>query len=210
MGYHINAQGFKPPENRVSAILEYQQPPTIFDFRRFNGIFNYYRASIANAAQLQAPLTDLLRGSIKRKDKRSIKWTSQLSEAFVRCKNSIAHAVRTSSLDLDAPIALLTDANAQRERHFRCLDARGHHVEPRACNFIAHTPVSNHRWIQAPLRHLHRTGAPVHPARPSEGSLQCHPLASASQRPRHCQGSEGKIRLARTQKRRTEVGTGVH
>ena len=44
--------------------------------------------------QLQSPLIDLLRGATKKKDKHAINGTPQLSEAFVRCRGGIVHALR--------------------------------------------------------------------------------------------------------------------
>ena len=82
---------------------------TIADLRRFNGVFNAYRAFIPNAAEFQAPLSDLLRGSKKKKDKRPIEWTPELTAAFERYRNSIADVVRTSFLKPDAPLVLTTD-----------------------------------------------------------------------------------------------------
>ena len=48
--FHVNEDGFMPPPDRVTSILEYPKPPTIADLRRLNGVFNDYRALIPNAA----------------------------------------------------------------------------------------------------------------------------------------------------------------
>ena len=112
LGYHVNADGFKPPEDRIKTIINYPQPVTIEELRRFNGIFNFYRAAIPGAARLEAPLTDLLQGSQKKKDKRLIEWTPELEAAFNACRLGITEAVRMTFLAPDAPLTLLTDASS--------------------------------------------------------------------------------------------------
>ena len=76
--------------------------------KRFLGIIGFYRHCIPYAAELQAPLHDLIKG-LPRKAK--IKWTAEAEQAFQRCKDSLADAVCTTFLLPNAPLALRTDAS---------------------------------------------------------------------------------------------------
>lgn len=62
LGYSVSAAGTKPLETKVQAIQEYPVPETVKELRRFLGMLNFYRRLIPNAAQLQAPLNELLAG----------------------------------------------------------------------------------------------------------------------------------------------------
>ena len=75
LGYVINQFGYRPPPERVQAIVDYPKPQTIQELRRFLGIVNYYRSVIPRAAELLMPLNAYLTDS--RKDKRKIQWNAE-------------------------------------------------------------------------------------------------------------------------------------
>ena len=110
LGYLVSKDGFQPPPNKVEAIQQYPRPTTTTELRSFLGIINYYRRCIPKAAELQAPLNNLLKG-IKKKHAR-LTWTEEAEQAFQRCKDSITEAVCTTFLDPMAPLALRTDASS--------------------------------------------------------------------------------------------------
>ena len=101
LGYSVNADGFKPPPDRIKAIVEYSRPPTIADLRRFRGLINFYHSLIPNAAEMQVPLTDLLQGA-KKKDKRSIDGPP--SARFLISGAPLALSADASSTDLGAAL----------------------------------------------------------------------------------------------------------
>lgn len=109
LGYNISSHGYTPPEARVQALKEFPKPKTIDQLRRFLGIMNFHRQSIAHAAQLQVPLNDLLKGTTK-KDKRQILWNANSEKAFNDCKNSLAIAAMLNYPSPAASMGLTTDA----------------------------------------------------------------------------------------------------
>lgn len=76
LGHLINEQGTRPLPDRVEAVHSFTKPVTISDLRRFLGIINFYRKSLKNAAEVQAPLHVYLVGA-KKKDKRLIECTAR-------------------------------------------------------------------------------------------------------------------------------------
>ena len=108
LGYVINQDGYKPPQNRVQGIIEYPKPSTIKDLRRFLGMLNYYRRCIPHAAKMQAPHNAYLK-DFRKNDKRKVDWTKQAEEAFNHCKRSLASIAATIHLSPSAHLALTTD-----------------------------------------------------------------------------------------------------
>ncbi|XP_050315272.1 uncharacterized protein LOC126749609 [Anthonomus grandis grandis] len=111
LGFTVNARGFKPPAEKVEAILAYPRPETLWDLKRYLGAVNYFRAHMPHAAHSQVLLNDQLRGSRKR-DKRRIEWTPQLIEAFESTRKALADATSSSFLNPDAKIGLTADASS--------------------------------------------------------------------------------------------------
>lgn len=110
LGYNISPQGYTPPDSRVQSLKEFPKPNTIDQLRRFLGVMNFYRQCISHAAQLQAPLNEMLKGTLK-KDKRPVSWSAIAEKAFNDCKNSLATAAMLNYPSPAAPMALTTDAS---------------------------------------------------------------------------------------------------
>ena len=62
LGYLVSAEGTQPLPDKVQAIRSYPRPQTAKQLRQFLGMLNFYRRFISKAAQLQAPLNDVLQG----------------------------------------------------------------------------------------------------------------------------------------------------
>ncbi|CAB0043629.1 unnamed protein product, partial [Trichogramma brassicae] len=107
--YLISEHGFKPPAAKVEAITRFPKPSDSTQLRRFIGMLNFYRRCLPHAAELMSPLTDLLRGLQKKKEKLS--WSAQADEAFERIKQAMASAVRSAFYHPGQPLALHTDAS---------------------------------------------------------------------------------------------------
>lgn len=75
LGYLVSSEGIKPLPRRVQAILEFKQPTTVGDLRKFLGLVNFYRKFLPNAAAKQAILYDFLKGSVRKQDKREVTWS---------------------------------------------------------------------------------------------------------------------------------------
>ncbi|CAB0034011.1 unnamed protein product [Trichogramma brassicae] len=89
-GYLISERGFEPPAAKVEAIARFPKPSDSTQLRRFIGMLNFYRRCLPRAAELMSPLTDLLRGLQKKKEK--LAWSAQADEAFERIKQAMASA----------------------------------------------------------------------------------------------------------------------
>ena len=56
LGYSVNADGIKPPTERVKAILKIPKPADIKQLRRYLGMINFYRRFIPGAAKILQPI----------------------------------------------------------------------------------------------------------------------------------------------------------
>lgn len=110
LGYTVNENGIKPPQEKISAIIQYPKPTTVEELRRFLGMINYYRENIPNAASIQAPLNAYLHGA-KKRDKTAIQWCDDGIQAFEKCKRSIQNAAFLAHPHHSVPIALMCDAS---------------------------------------------------------------------------------------------------
>ena len=110
LGYHVSAAGTKPLNTKVQAIQEFTVPKTVKELRRFLGMLNFYRRFVPNAAQLQAPLNNVLAGS-KTKGSHPVDMTPELLKAFEDCKTSLSQATLLSHPDPSAELAIVTDAS---------------------------------------------------------------------------------------------------
>uniref|UniRef100_A0ABD2XB60 RNA-directed DNA polymerase n=1 Tax=Trichogramma kaykai TaxID=54128 RepID=A0ABD2XB60_9HYME len=108
-GYHVSSSGFRPPESKTQAIVDFPRPVDSTQLRRFLGMTNFYRRCIPGAAALMAPLTELLKGLVKKKER--LAWTPEAEAAFERTKKAMTEAVRSSFLSPSQPLALYTDAS---------------------------------------------------------------------------------------------------
>ena len=109
LGYEVTSQGIRPLPEKVEAILNFPQPETAKQLRRFLGTINFNRLGIPKAAEIQVPLNDLLQGNIK--GKAPIQWNSEALQAFEECKKSLANAALIAYPAPDAALALFTDAS---------------------------------------------------------------------------------------------------
>lgn len=111
LGFHVSADGYKPPPHKIEAIGNFPRPKDSTELRRYMGLFNYYHRCIPKAAEILAPLNDLLRGLPQKKKKIELNWTPEADAAFQRSKLAISEATTSSFLKADAPLALRTDAS---------------------------------------------------------------------------------------------------
>ncbi|XP_015118909.1 uncharacterized protein LOC107042386 [Diachasma alloeum] len=110
LGHTINAQGIKPPADRVRAILEYPKPSNVKSLRRFLGALNFYRKFMKGAAEILAPLNAAHRGPAV-KGKHPVDWTPEMEAAFDASKRALAEATHLSHPNVHAEWAVFTDAS---------------------------------------------------------------------------------------------------
>lgn len=110
LGHHISPEGSRPLPDKVTAIANFPKPKTIKDLRRFLGMLNFYRRFVKNAAQTQAPLHHLLKGTDS-KGRKPVEWTPEAEVAFAQCKEQLANATLLAHPAVNAPLRLTSDAS---------------------------------------------------------------------------------------------------
>ncbi|GFT97580.1 hypothetical protein TNCV_1034201 [Trichonephila clavipes] len=120
LGFKVSESGIEPLSDRVDCILNFPQPTTLTQLRRFLGLFNFYRRFVPKAAHFLAPLNKFLEG-IKnfKKSKKvscknlrdSIQWTEVAEQAFNDAKNALADATLLRHPIPGAKLSLWTDAS---------------------------------------------------------------------------------------------------
>ncbi|GFT35367.1 transposon Ty3-G Gag-Pol polyprotein [Trichonephila clavipes] len=118
--FKVSESGIEHLSDRVDCILNFPQPTTLTQLRRFLGLFNFYRRFVPKAAHLLAPLNKFLEG-IKnfKKSKKvscknlrdSIQWTEEAEQAFNDAKNALADATLLRHPIPGAKLSLWTDAS---------------------------------------------------------------------------------------------------
>ncbi|GFY09708.1 hypothetical protein TNCV_3696701 [Trichonephila clavipes] len=120
LGFKVSESGIEPLSDRVDCILNFPQPTTLTQLRRFLGLFNFYRRFVPKAAHLLAPLNKFLEGvkNFKKSKKvpckklrDSIQWTEEAEQAFNDAKNALADATLLRHPIPGAKLSLWTDAS---------------------------------------------------------------------------------------------------
>lgn len=96
LGHFLDAQGLKPQENKINAII---------DTRGFLGMTNFYAKFINNNAHKLAPLDDLL------KTDTTWDWKKRYEDAFNATKIVLTSSEVIVHYDLEKPILLACDAS---------------------------------------------------------------------------------------------------
>lgn len=110
LGHLVTAKGITPLPDKVTAIVNFPQPVTVKELRRFLAIINFYRRFIPRAAHTQAILNDYLKGA-KRNDKSKINWTTEAITAFEKCKKDLAEVTKLYHPISNATLAVVVDAS---------------------------------------------------------------------------------------------------
>jgi transposase InsO family protein len=110
LGYTVSAAGIKPTVERVRAILEFPQPQTCEELRRFLGMLNFYRKVVPRAAEVQREVNKLLLGPDKIK-KTPLEWNPDALASFEECKTTLANCALLAHPLPGAPLAIVTDAS---------------------------------------------------------------------------------------------------
>lgn len=108
LGYEVSESGIRPPQERITALMEYNEPVNARGLRRYLGMINFFRRFLPHAAEHQAALSAAVGGL---KGNQPINWTPELKNAFNATKNNLAEATLLAHPDSSAPIALFTDAS---------------------------------------------------------------------------------------------------
>lgn len=109
LGHLVNGEGCSPLPERVDDVQNWPLPLSKKSLQRFLGSINYYHRFIPNAAQLQAPLYDLV-SSVKQKDGK-LQWTQDTRDAFEKSRNALANTIHLAHPIPDANLRISTDAS---------------------------------------------------------------------------------------------------
>uniref|UniRef100_A0A0N4Z8A5 RNA-directed DNA polymerase n=1 Tax=Parastrongyloides trichosuri TaxID=131310 RepID=A0A0N4Z8A5_PARTI len=109
LGYVFSSDGQKPSEVNTAAIVNYPSPKSVKALRRYLGKIGYFRNNIENLAELQRPLTNLLRNQIKNAP---FFWSEEAETAFLKTKEALIKATTISYPNFTLPFKLFTDASA--------------------------------------------------------------------------------------------------
>ncbi len=109
LGYHLDATGIRPLQDRVEVIRDFPLPTTQRKLREFLGLVNFYRRFIPHGATTLQPLNNLLEHSKRPAD--PLHWTDAASTAFSDIKQALADASLLVHPTPGAPTCLMTDAS---------------------------------------------------------------------------------------------------
>lgn len=110
LGYKVNSESIKPPQERVSAIREMPIPKTVKELRRLLGMINFYRRFLPKAATTQAPLTAYLEKG-KKNDKTTIQWNATSLNALNAIKEELSNAALLANPNPTAELSIMVDAS---------------------------------------------------------------------------------------------------
>ncbi|GFX19320.1 retrovirus-related Pol polyprotein from transposon 17.6 [Trichonephila clavipes] len=119
LGFKLSGEGIEPLPDRVKCILEFPQPTTLTQLRRYLGIFNFYRRCIPKAADILEPLVKFLEGHKNRKKhprsnannpSEQLQWNDAATLSFKASKEAIAKATLLKHPIPGAQLSLWVDA----------------------------------------------------------------------------------------------------
>ncbi|GFY13818.1 hypothetical protein TNCV_985901 [Trichonephila clavipes] len=120
LGFKLSGEGIEPLPDRVKCILEFPQPTTLTQLRRYLGIFNFYRRCIPKAADILEPLVKFLEGHKNRKKhprsnannpSEQLQWNYAATLSFKAPKEAIAKATLLQHPIPGAQLSLWVDAS---------------------------------------------------------------------------------------------------
>lgn len=109
LGYMVSAAGTRPLPEKVDTIRAFPRPDTVKKLRQFLGMSNFFRRFLPKAAEIQAPLNNLLQGNVK--GKTPVNWTTEAIKAFEATKESLAQATLLAHPQINAQLAIFSDAS---------------------------------------------------------------------------------------------------
>jgi hypothetical protein len=98
----VSADGVKPIASHVEAIRNFEEPKTVGDLQRYNGLIKYYHRFVPKIAEVMIPFFNMLKGKPKRNA--TVIWLPVMRAAFTRTKNLMADATALVHPQSVAPI----------------------------------------------------------------------------------------------------------
>ena len=108
LGHHIDRKGITPLQGKVQTVLNFPQPTSQRQLRRFIGLINFYHRFIPHGAELLHPLHALLNSKSKSQE---LSWNEDTTVAFLATKEALANVTLLVYPKPDAPTCVMTDAS---------------------------------------------------------------------------------------------------
>jgi hypothetical protein len=109
LGHEVGSGRRSPSEVKIKSLQDFVAPTTKTQIRAFLGLVGYYSRYIPNYSVIAAPLTDALKGKVK---KEKITWTKECDEAFRKLKSKLMENPVLFAPDYSQEFVLQTDASA--------------------------------------------------------------------------------------------------
>ena len=109
LGVHLSPSGISPLTKRVEAIKEFKRPVRQKDLRSWCGIVAYNRRFLPRAAEVMAPIFDILQ---TRGNKR-VCWNEKAIAAFEEMKSALCESTLLVHPIMNATLQLFSDASTE-------------------------------------------------------------------------------------------------
>ncbi|GFW41979.1 retrovirus-related Pol polyprotein from transposon 297 [Trichonephila clavipes] len=106
--HRIGSGSRSPSDLKIKAIADFPRPTTKTQVRSFLGLVGYYSHYIPNYSTIASPLTDALKGKIK---KEKITWDEKCGKAFEELKAKLVSQSILFAPDFATDFILQTDAS---------------------------------------------------------------------------------------------------
>jgi hypothetical protein len=111
LGTLISHGTAKPDPEKLLGIQRYKQPETILQMRSFLGLINFCRECVPDLAAKIRPLTEVLKGEIK-KSKNKVDWTEKRIQCFQETKKLFQETLQRRLPCKNRKFVLICDASA--------------------------------------------------------------------------------------------------
>lgn len=107
LGFVVDKYGLRTNPDKIAAMVNFPQPKTTTEIKRFVGMCSWYRRFIPHFSAVLAPINNLLSG---RKKGQKITWTKEADDSFNNIKQALVSAPVLASPDFSLPFFLHCDA----------------------------------------------------------------------------------------------------
>lgn len=111
VGHEIDHEKVVFDRARLQKIIDFPQPSTLGQLKKFLGMAGYVRDSVVQAAERTTPLTELFDKYSKKKKHHKIVWNEKLISALEEVKKGVNESQALFFLDETSPVHLYTDAS---------------------------------------------------------------------------------------------------
>jgi hypothetical protein len=105
LGHTVTAEGVKPDDKKIDAVVKFPIPQSKKDIKSFLGLAGYYRKFIADFSAIARSLTNML------KKENEWNWTEKEQTSFDLLKFKLTNTPLLQYPDFNKPFILTTDAS---------------------------------------------------------------------------------------------------